>query len=556
MKRLLASFSITLAASGLIGTILVQPLSAQTACQPHKTLSSSASFTVNTKPEDLAVTPNGRFAIVRGNGQGSRVLAFDLLSNVLVTISGTFSGLGVHAHDADVVEVTNTRAITIGSEIVGVGTVENRTYVDIFALATSPSVSVSVLRSYTFTDFGEAHDIAITPDGTKAVVTGDRRIRVFDLLSPGASPLAVFNVSGSPRWAFIDGNDVLWTDVPADSVQVTNDVAIVQYAQTVSACGSRPQPIVYLLDLNDLSAVALTDDLGADLVAFDGCDGRWPHDLAISPDGSRAVAGGVKSLALYDLTSMTRIDWTGGESGGRAGGLFQTISQTTAGGFPPVNYGTVVDSVAISDSHVVAIADQGGAVIYEIGGGTLNPVQTIAHNGVHDVAILSNGSVAVAHTRNSTHLIDLTTSTPLVTTLADAAGSDARGSTNAFVSDSALLTVTPARCVTINTQAGGSTGSLQIVNTSNGSVVAGPSISLNDSLDRLVDLRAVANFVFVRASDSSSDLFGFNTCTGASMGSFNLGGQCKGVDHLEATSTRVITTSESATGGFVNIFSF
>jgi hypothetical protein len=76
--------------------------------------------------------------------------------------------------------------------------------------------------------------------------------------------------------------------------------------------------------------------------------------------------------------------------------------------------------------------------------------------------------------------------------------------------------------------------------------------------ERLVDLRAVGSFAFVRASNvgAGPDFFGFDTCNGNSMGSFDLAGDCQGVDHLEATSSRVFTVSETATGGQVDVFSY
>jgi hypothetical protein len=540
--------------------------SSQIACPPNKTLSLKGHFQVDTKPEDLMVTPDGRVAIVRGNSDGERVLAFDLISGNNITIGGAFGGQGAHAHNADVVAVTNERAVAIGS-VVGAGSFnENKTHVEVFEILATTPPQVNVKWSFTFTDNGQAHDVAITPDGTKAVVASAQRIRVFDLYAPtqASALLTEATVAGAPRWTFTDGVGTPWSDVSADSVEVNDGFAVVQFAYSNNQLcpGSGPLPVVHIVDMNGISPVA--DLIGNELASNPNLEpvrcNIWPHDLAITPNGDIAVAGGIQYVAHYDINSQFR-DYLGtGVTGERAGGLFQTTSQPTAGS-PTIVYGSCVDSIAMNDSWLVTGADFGGVDVYDVGG--MNLLGSIQENGMHDVAILPGGDKAVVHTRQNTHVITLQYPAPTVVSHADPSNFDPRGSSQAFVSDSvAIRGGTAPRCVSITsstTASGVMKGSVSIINTSSGALVATRSVDFDSAGDRLVDLVLVGNYAFIRASDSENDLVSINTCTGTKMQSINLSGQCRGVDHLEATNSRVITISQNppgVPGGFVDIFSY
>jgi hypothetical protein len=103
---------------------------------------------------------------------------------------------------------------------------------------------------------------------------------------------------------------------------------------------------------------------------------------------------------------------------------------------------------------------------------------------------------------------------------------------------------------------------VQIINTNTATVTHLATVLFDDGDDLLADITRAGSFVFVRGSDSDNDLLGFNACTGQSMGSFNLDGVCRGVDHIEATGSRVITISEATSGappgvgGYVDIFQY
>ena len=353
--------------------------------------------TVDTRPEDITITPNQLVAFVRCDDSGSDLVkAYALTSGNEVPITGA-AALGVHRTISDAVQATDTRAIVIGS---GSFAGETTTYVDIFATSYGP-IAITALANYTFTDGGFASDVAITPDGTKAVVTSEGRIRVFDLAS--GLLLTTLNVVGSPRWSFVDGLGNPWQDQEADSVAVTNERAIVQFTKT--ACSLiLPQPVVYVVDLTSTSTTPMLTENFETYVS--GCATRWGHDLAVNPAGTRALTGARSVTGLFKLYRVPalldkKVDFT---LGAGAGGLFSTNSQTTAAGFP---LGTVVDSVLMSNNRAVTIDDRMSISVYDITGDTLAMIAPFpkdlrppvlggapgVEDGVHDLAMSEDGLV-------------------------------------------------------------------------------------------------------------------------------------------------------------------
>lgn len=539
-------------------------------CDPPKVLNSLRShIRPGSIPYDVSITPNGQLAFVHSTtAGGSRSTVFDLSTGNFVTEMSTPSF--IWGYNSKSFAISDTRAVFIGSQG------GNSISIKVYSISYSP-LSISLLRSYTISGtaldpIGQAHDVKITPDGRRGVVVGARRILVFDLQNPTASSIWTFSggeiASCSPLFFYTDPLGNTLGDVPINSVQVTNSRAVIQLNSRVSTCGDIPQPSVFIIDLAPtIPQLVLTDPLGPSLQVGTPCVPRWANDIAITPNGNFAVAGGSRSLALYDLTSNSRVallsDTT--TQSGHSGGLYKGFAPVTQ----PSPFGSNVRSLAITNNYLIAPSDLDGISVYSIGSLGMNRVQYTPFIGAHDIELNENMSRAVVRARSGIHTINLlATPAPTVTTVFT--NGDPRGSLTQFTSRSVATALTSARALLIrtvpNTLSGTGSGIATIINTQTGTspgfLASGKEFLFDDMNDRMVDVAANGNYGFIRAADSTNDLIGINICSGKSMGTFNLVGDCSGVDHMEITSNRVITVS--GTGDFalvplnlyVDIFSY
>ena len=505
------------------------------------------------------MTPDGKVAIVRGNQEGDRLFAFNLLAGTMISISNNPQTQGADNFIADSVKVTNTRAIVVGSSFFS--PTDSRTFVDILAIDTGVP-SVAALQHYEFVDLGTVNDVAITPNGQKAVVTGDQRIRVFDLNNPLPTPYQSHVVEGGPWWTFTDASLVDWTDITADSVEVTNERAIVQFAKMPPANDPfcpKLRPIVHILNLTSPQGALATHDFFPDL----SCTDRWPHDLAIDADYGLGIAVGVESLALYDIQGQFL--WPPVLSNqstpiGHGGSLFKTALQVSASF--PIQHRSTVDSVVISPywgDAIVIFPTQ--ITVYDISSFTLNPILAVSLNEhAHDVALSGNGTKAGIRMENSCVVMNLVPRPP--TSFTVPSSGQPFGSPHAFVADSVALSDSPPRAVFIaNSVSLTGFGRLQVINSINGTSIGTVSVALDSATDRLVDVAVKGRYAFVRGSNSQKDFIAVDTCDATLLATFDLDGECMGLDHLEIAGNRVITVSENLSGGgitrgFVDIFSF
>ncbi|MCY3002642.1 MAG: hypothetical protein NTV21_12640 [Planctomycetota bacterium] len=237
--------------------------------------------------DDGAITPNGALAVVRENSAQTKARVHSTATGQLLATAigstGTFSGAA-----QDAVEVTDTRAVVLGSSIL---------VLDLTNLA-SPLLAEHT-AGY------ELRDVAITPDGTTAVVRGGNTFGPF----PGG--LRVVDLA-SGSLTFSHPGEIGDSNPPDYTYSVDSVVATDDYGVCLSLIGSGPtaQTRVTIVRLHPQgggnpvvayetagSAVPNMDQLGA------------PHDLCLVAGGQYVAVRSEASVSLYSLGSTPARVW-------------------------------------------------------------------------------------------------------------------------------------------------------------------------------------------------------------------------------------------------------
>lgn len=216
--------------------------------------------------DDVAITPDGRYAVYRdgASATGTHVVDLETGLKVLFHQSASTAGSGPCV---DAVEVTNERAISIGSRVV---------VIDL----TTPAPTV-----LSETDCGfRPRDVEIGLDGRFAVVRGGSGPRggahVFDLATGDE---VFFKALGVQDW-FLTGNDL---------VAATSDHGVILGFDPTFGTTE-----IIVLELDPMASggprVVLETNITNSLA------GR-PMDVAISPDGLHAAVRSEDDLALVRL---------------------------------------------------------------------------------------------------------------------------------------------------------------------------------------------------------------------------------------------------------------
>ena len=375
---------------------------------------------IDAVPLDVEMTPNGAVAVVRGS-TGSNGPSDWKVSAWRTDVAGAGRllppigqqnqvGRGNLVMDwtankpmfSDAIAVTNERVVAIGSGDTQSFPGEDTTYVDILSLSyQSGAPQVSVLATHlrsgndANTVAGVAHDVAITPDGSIAVVNSLNWIQVFELT--GGTLLHEYNICGA------DSPGLKGPCSPygsRNSVEVTNTRAVVTTGRPL------PYPLVgtrvwvYIIDLT-------ADEDPAVLLEYDQSDpalpgtNQNPHDIAITPDGFRAVVTATESVGLYDLTTATVIgtpDWAGQKE--------RHWNFTAIPGHPTPD---LWHSVEASNSRAVVLADNafvGGpqwiVSVYDITSSLSQIAEytgTIPHDTAWDLSLAPDGRKASIKTQ-------------------------------------------------------------------------------------------------------------------------------------------------------------
>lgn len=255
---------------------------------------------------DVTTSPNGRYGVVSGHGV---IGVYDLRPAVPTQLYASVNhaqfphpGFVVNPLNRvtiDSVEASNARAVVIGKDLTNeadrlnanqAGSPDNaRWRVTVIDLPATSAGAINPTRVLFDPNPAlgpsRAHDVAITPNGARAIVTTRRNTLVLDLTQnldqtaateyvTGCDPLNV--PPGSPDGAFV-----------SDSV-VTTDTYAVVVGRTGGAPGVARACLIDLLQPPGPSAIAVFD-LGPATPL--GATTPWwvPSDVALDRDGAHAV---------------------------------------------------------------------------------------------------------------------------------------------------------------------------------------------------------------------------------------------------------------------------
>lgn len=270
-------------------------------------------------PHDLAMAPDGQTVAVRSVNQIARLNLAQAGSGIQ-WVREPFGGAGPFSGSViDSIEVTNDAVVTI-SRTSGASSVAQ---VDLFDDQGNPSVGV-------IQNPGDPHDLAVTPDGTQAVVRTSTGVQLWDLtnLSSGGTATMVAPLSQRIFAAGLTG-----FQAGLDSI-VATDTRVIAMAST-NANEARLRVFDITGDILD-GMLTTTLDSGT-------------LDLEITPDETKAVGVGTLDVVVIDLIgnaavlSHTIMPGTGGFSWcdgvtvnndtAIAFGTFEPLSTFTEGGW-------------------------------------------------------------------------------------------------------------------------------------------------------------------------------------------------------------------------------
>ena len=337
----------------------------------------SAQFVLNVDTDlgmdDGALTPDGRYGVIRMNAWAGSMRAYDMQTGALVEEHQcAFFSSG---ENQDSVAVTNERAITIG----------DCAYIADLGAVGTPQF---ILAHHELGN--DARDVEITPDGSIAAVCGGTP----NAMSPGglflfdlATGALLANTPGAPSDAFSGAYSTA-----LDTVAVTDTHAV--FLSFVDA--GAPQTRVTIFSLkNDTGAPATafettaTPGLGGDL------DGA-PSDLMITPDGKYVAVRSEFEVALYALAGRpTGAEW-------RAAPLQN----------PGALQNATMDTIVATDTRIATITrwSNGGVGaqldLFDLAG---NQVMDRLVGDPHDLAVTPSGQRLVVRTSSGAALYDLAT---------------------------------------------------------------------------------------------------------------------------------------------------
>ena len=277
--------------------------------------------------EGLAVTPDGSRAVISGDGDTTGMVAVVSLSNppkIVATIPvGKFLGQVAITPDG-------SRALVRH---------------DFSKISVINLVNNTVIKTIQASVGTTLYGIAITPDGTKAIVPNlylGYNLGIIDLSTYGTAWVDLLGPSGAvQKLASADvctgvavspdgqkalvttnaGGKLLIIDINSHSLVATvtnlgvsNSVAVTPDGRTALVDGA-----------NGLRRIDLTSNTVTATIDFKTGGNGW-HNIAITPDGSRAVvAGGAKGVGIISLTDNTvLVEYA-------VGGVPQTVAITPDG---------------------------------------------------------------------------------------------------------------------------------------------------------------------------------------------------------------------------------
>jgi hypothetical protein len=347
-------------------------------------------------PRDVVLTPDGTIACVRGGstepsipGMVGGQYLFDLATGAQIGFQPgepnpyPYTTGDPLVFNVDGVEATNAHAVMLSFIDHGAGTPEAR--VTIWELHPSgggpPTVAFETSTTAGTRDqAGAPYDLAITPDGTKAVVRSELETGLYDL---SVSPPAVVWLRACPG---------PYLQEALDAVEATND-RIVTISRFDSHRGHAAQVDVF-------------DMLGND--HFEVIPGS-PHDLAITPNGGRAIVRTNSHVFLYDIVNLS-------------GGTALTALSRAAAPSVSLQYFGGLDSAVATDRFAATLSraenlQNTNVYFWDISGPALVEIamRTIPHTRPIDLALTPDGRKLAVAGNSNVSVYDLATGAQLFT---------------------------------------------------------------------------------------------------------------------------------------------
>lgn len=329
---------------------------------------------VGTRPNDVAITPDGTIGVVRGgNTDGAAVGGTYLFRMSTGAQIGFAAGVAprydygsgpTYSFDTDSVAVTNRYvvALSLAADVMAQQAMTRVAIWDLHPVSGTPVVILETGSGSRSDLLGAPHDVAITPDGLHAIVRSEEAVGVWTLANGTATRIFAGALTNDPG---------PFQDTAMDSVEVTNDFLVT----LANVAGGTPQTQVEVIDWS-----------GA---RWSGRIAGKPHDLALTPDGTRAVVRTGAGVALYRLTSLP------------PGGVLDPLDWLSA---PSATngYQSGLDSVAASNDFAVTLTQAPNladmrAWFWSIARGRLELVSStlIPNTRPTDVAISPDARTAV-----------------------------------------------------------------------------------------------------------------------------------------------------------------
>jgi hypothetical protein len=359
--------------------------------------------------DDGAITPDGRLAVLLEHPlHPMTVRILDVRSGaVLAAVTPSNSSWAGAAQDA--VAVTDTRGVVIGSGAV---------VLDL----TQPGV---VLGDHPIGDF--PRDVALTPDGSKAVIRGGAGPQGGLFVLELATGAVIARAPGLPALFLATGFDV-------DSVVATDRHGVL--LSWVPPPADRTQVTVFDLQPPSWGAPVVTFQTGPGTPALDQLGA--PHDLALTRGGDFAAVRSELSVGLY------RLD----------GAATSQVWHKRLYGAPGAVGGSALDSIEASADRVATISRRGigtpGAQldVFDLAG---NQWYAPMQGDPHDLEITPDGTRVVVRTSAGVYLFDLVSlpATPQLVPLEFVA---APSTNTSFGAGMDSVAVTDTRAVTLHRQ--------------------------------------------------------------------------------------------------------
>jgi DNA-binding beta-propeller fold protein YncE len=328
-------------------------------------------------PRDVAITPDGRFAVVRaGAGMNQGLMILDLASGAIAAAApGEPAAIPAINFDVDSAVATDRHGVLLS--MVNAGSSE-RARVTVFDLQPvgggAPVVVFETSLTGTPVDqLGAPHDVTLTATGAYAAVRSELSVALYRLDGTATSQVWHKRLFGDPG-PF--GGSAL------DSIEATAD--------RIATISRRQGP-----------------PFGAQLDVFDLAGKQWhavlegdPHDLGFTPGGQQLVVRTSAGVYLFDLAQLP------------AGNLvtptdFEAISSSST------SFGAGLDSVAVTATRAVTLHRKNLSSevrLWDLSGGQLGPAGTFTlPNKPCDVDLSPDGRWAAVTGTDHVQVYDLVT---------------------------------------------------------------------------------------------------------------------------------------------------